>query len=155
MPEKIIKIGNKKQALSPALLLFADYAKLLITSDWNIESLGTEVFEYNRKFAQEPVFEASMILGKIIYIDSYKNVMTNISRSYFEKIGSGRVFKIFIGSNRNTISRLSVKYSEVEPGELVALFNSLDLLEIAIFRGKVAELLNFNTQTQVRINFYD
>lgn len=154
-PEKIIKVDSENNSAQPALLRFVEITHKLIESNHNLEEMGVDLANYNRKFAASPVFEESMILGKVIYIDSYKNVMINILREDFERIGRGRSFKIFIGSNRNSLSRITQKYSDTEPGELAAIFNSLGLLEIAIVRGKLAEMLNFTYQTQIRINFYD
>jgi S-adenosylmethionine hydrolase len=43
-----------------------------------------------------------------------------------------------------------------EPGELLALFNSASLLEIAIAQGNAAELLGLEPGTSVKIKFdYD
>jgi hypothetical protein len=155
MPAKlIIPEFNESESVKPALLCFVEIAQKIV-SGMSFDKIGKSVSEFKRKITAEPVCEADLILGKVIYIDSYKNVISNISHSVFEQIGRGRRFKIFIGSNRNTISRISRLYADSEHGELAALFNSLGFLEIAVVRGKVAELLNFTTQTQIRINFYD
>jgi len=145
---KAVRNGKK----NPALMRFIEIAKQIIDGK-NISDFGEEIPEYKRKISFEPTFDNNTILGKVIYIDSYENVITNITSELFDRIGLGRKFVITIGSTRNVISSLTDCYQDIEPGNLLALFNSLGLLEIAINKGKVAELFNFDTKTSVRINF--
>ena len=99
--------------------------------------------------------ENNAITGSVIYIDSYLNAITNVSKELFEKVGQGRKFEIFVQSQHNRIENLSKTYNEVDAGELVALFNSAGLLEIAINNGHAAQLLNLNNGSSVRIKFYE
>lgn len=99
--------------------------------------------------------EESAITASVIYVDSYMNVITNVSREFFEKVGRGRRFDIFVQSQHNRIDRLVKTYSEVESGELLALFNSAGLLEVAISNGYAAQLLSLGVGSSVRIKFYD
>ena len=48
-----------------------------------------------------------------------------------------------------------VKYSDVPVGELLARFNSLDLLEISINGANVAELLSLTSGSVIRIDHAD
>ena len=95
----------------------------------------------------------SVIAGSVIYIDSYQNAITNISRELFEKIGKGRPFEILVQSYHYKINRINKTYNETSDGELLAIFNSVGLLEIAINRGKVAELLNIGLHSNIRVKF--
>ncbi len=51
------------------------------------------------------------------------------------------------------INRISNKYNETPPGELLALFNAVNLLEIAIRNGNAAGLLKLNTSSTIRVEF--
>ena len=84
------------------------------------------------------------ITGKVIYIDNYENVITNISEELFLEIGQDRAFTIQIRNNE--IKQVVRSYSEVirfdidknkrmEGGKELALFNSLGLLELAIYKS--------------------
>ena len=99
--------------------------------------------------------ENNAITGSIIYIDSYLNGITNVSKDLFEKVGQGRRFEIFVQSQHNKVEKISKSYNDVDPGDLVALFNSAGLLEIAINNGYAAQLLNLNNGSSVRVKFYD
>jgi S-adenosylmethionine hydrolase len=102
-----------------------------------------------------PTIDESVINGSIVYIDSYRNAITNIPKELFEKIGKNRPFDVFIQSNHYKINKINKTYSETSAGELLALFNSLNLLEIAISSGNAADLLNLNINSIIRIKFYD
>jgi S-adenosylmethionine hydrolase len=84
------------------------------------------------------------IIGKVIYIDNYENVITNISEELFVEIGQGRSFTIQVRNNE--IKQVVRSYAEVirfdidkskrmEGGKELALFNSLGLLELAIYKS--------------------
>ena len=98
-----------------------------------------------------PTIDESTINGSVIYIDSFRNAITNISRELFDQIGKGRPFEIFVQSNHYKINRINKKYSDSSTGEMLALFNSLGLLEIAINSGNAADLLNLSVNSVVRI----
>ncbi len=101
-----------------------------------------------------PIVERNSILGNVIQIDPYGNAITNIKRDLFEDIGKGREFEIYLQSNFNKITQLSEHYEPNKMGELLALFNEEGFLEIAISHGNVAQLLNVDTSSEVRIRFF-
>lgn len=72
--------------------------------------------------------------GEVISIDSFGNVITNVSREAFETAVAGRPFEITI--NGRTIDQLHRAYQEAEAGRILALFGSGDLLEIAVAGGR-------------------
>jgi S-adenosyl-L-methionine hydrolase (adenosine-forming) len=108
---------------------------------------------FERHVPMRPVFEEGVISGSIIYIDSYFNAITNINRRLFHEVGKGRPYEILVHSNHYRITRLNKTYNETAAGELLALFNSLELLEVAIKDGNAAELLNLNINSVVRVKF--
>lgn len=119
-----------------------------------ISELGKEYKAFNRQVAMLPAIDESVINGSVIYIDSYRNAITNITEELFEKIRKKRRFEIFIQSNHYKVDRINRYYSETSVGELLALFNSAGCLEIAINNGNAADLLNLSVGSVVRIKFY-
>jgi hypothetical protein len=94
-----------------------------------------------------------VIIGKVVYIDSFSNAITNITKDLFYRVADNRKFQIFVQSNANKINKISKTYNESPEGELLALFNSLNLLEIAMNGGNAAEILSLNTNSTIRIRF--
>jgi len=72
-----------------------------------------------------PVKTRDRIYGKIIHVDNFGNLITNISER--EISGSGLKVRV----RGRTITGLSRTYMDVKSGELLAIINSFHLLEIA------------------------
>jgi S-adenosylmethionine hydrolase len=106
------------------------------------------------KIEFQPAIDDNSINGRIIYIDSYGNGFTNISRDLFERVGKERKFEIWVKTRKNKIEKISTSYNQVSGGDLIAIFNSLQLLEIAINQGNAADLLDLkDSETNVIIKF--
>jgi len=151
-PREAVLLKYDYAGTFPELSVFAQAAGDLIDSG-KINSLGTKHEKLYRQIAMLPAIDESVITGSIIYIDSYRNAFTNINRELFERIGKGRPFELLIQSNHYRINRINNWYSETTSGEILALFNSLGLLEIAINGGNAADLLNLSLNSSVRIKF--
>jgi len=101
-----------------------------------------------------PTIDESVIIGRIVYIDSFDNAITNISKDLFDRVARSRKYQIFVQSNSNKINQISSNYYDAPEGELLALFNSLNLLEIAMNGGNAAQILSLDTDSTVRITFF-
>lgn len=99
------------------------------------------------------VAQKDYIIGQVIYIDSYGNAVTNISGTLFEKVGAGRKFCIYLQGPYTKIEKISEGYSGVRPGELLALFNSAGLLELAVFLGNLSSMENIGLYDELQIQF--
>lgn len=154
-PEAIIKIkaGNDNSSF-PSLSVFAEAACHLAAGK-KISDLGKPINQLSRSVPLRAAIDDSVITGSVIYIDSYQNAITNITHDLFERVGIGRPFEILVTSNHYMINKLNKKYGETTTGEILALFNSLGLLEIAINNGNAARLLNLDPGSSIRITFKD
>lgn len=102
----------------------------------------------------EPSFSPNSITGKIVYIDSYGNAISNISRQLFEMVGKGRAFSIPILPNV-AIRTLSKSYHEGDEGDLIALFNSAGLLEFAIKAASLSTMYGKKVDDSIMVQFDD
>jgi len=153
-PAEAVEIKTKKNInLSfPELDIFIDAACMLIKKQ-KLSMLGPVVSNFAKTIPLRATIDDSSISGSIIYIDSYQNAITNITRELFNRVGKGRKFEIMVQSNRYRITRLNESYVETTTGEILALFNSLNLLEIAINLGNAAELLGLVINSSVGVSF--
>ncbi len=117
----------------------------------DIGKFGDKISELNKRTPFKPVIDTNVIKGKIIYIDRYQNVVTNISEKLFKEVCKKKKFKILVNAGQYRISEINTSYSDVGEGELVALFGSDNLLEIAQNRGRAAGLLGLALDDVVRI----
>jgi S-adenosylmethionine hydrolase len=154
-PDAVYKVRDTKNAANFLCLdVFVDTV-LHITEGHDFSKFCDPVSEYEEQIPYRPVIDKNLISGSVIYVDSFSNAITNISKEKFEKVGKGKLFEIFIQSNHYKIDRINNTYSDSVSGELLALFNSVGLLEIAINNGSAADLLNLGVNSAIRIKFYD
>ncbi|MGB4773847.1 MAG: SAM-dependent chlorinase/fluorinase [Daejeonella sp.] len=118
-----------------------------------LKDIGLPVNNVEQRMTLQPVIEESIIRGSVIYIDSFQNVITNITKELFTKFQRNRDFTLFFRRNES-ISQLSWHYNEVEEGEKLCLFGISNHLEIAINKGNASGLLGLNLGDIVRIEFH-
>lgn len=154
--QKLIKIPECKHEIPkiPALFTFGKIACEIINGK-DISEFGESTTDIKLLMPLNPTFSKDYILGHVIYIDSYKNAVTNISYELFSEMSKGRKFDIIPGIPKYKITKINRSYHDVSAGEVVAVFNSLALLEIAMNKGNIAELYSFNSSTKIRIEFKD
>jgi S-adenosylmethionine hydrolase len=119
----------------------------------NIEQLGHLSEEWVEKSHFQPVVTGNVIKGLVIYVDNYENVITNITKDFFEQNGHGRTFLIECRSEQ--INKLSGKYSDASPGEVLALFSHTGHLEIAINHDHASSLLGLYVNDSIRVEFFN
>jgi S-adenosyl-L-methionine hydrolase (adenosine-forming) len=97
-------------------------------------------------------FKASkkQIVGYVIRVDTYDNLITNIPKAVFDKLNPGN---FTIQFSREILTGLNESYADVEAGDCFAFFNSLGLLEIGINHGEGGKLLGLRLDSPVFINF--
>lgn len=112
--------------------------------------------------------EKNQIIGNVIYIDNYGNVVTNIKKKFFETIQKGREYEISARSYK--FKEVFNKYSDIvnfdtpienrnDEGRGLVLFNSSNYLEIAIYKsdnatvGSASTLMGLQMRDTVTVNF--
>ena len=81
----------------------------------------------------KPYVEGECLVGQVLEADRFGNLITNLTLGQVEEFLNGRSARITIGSI--IIEGLSQTYGQAPPGKPVALFNSLDRLELALAMG--------------------
>ncbi len=144
---EIVEIENNNACDSfPELNIFADVA-VQIAEKKDIANLGKPKDKLLRLLQLRASVEPSRITGNILFIDSFGNAITNVQKSAFEKIRNNRDFKIYVQSTNNLITQINTSYNQSSEGELLAIFNSINYLEIAIRKGNLCQLMNLDMKT--------
>ena len=121
--------------------------------------IGRKTTRIREQIGFQPAVDNTSIRGKVVHVDVYGNLMTNIRRSLFEDIGKGRPFRITFGRTDDDITRLDKGYADVPAGERVAFFSANGLLEVAINKGATgvgggaSQLFGVRAEDPVRIDF--
>lgn len=153
-PDNVYRIENTQEINFLSLNVFIEAAFNIIKEE-PFRNFSKKTDDYEKQIPLRPVIEKNLINGSVIYIDSFSNAITNITKETFDKIGHGKSFEIYIQSNHYKIDKVNRTYSDSISGELLAIFNSAGLLEIAINHGNAADLLNLTINSAIRIKFYD
>lgn len=170
-PDKVFKIFIPMPEFSsfPALDVFVK-AACHMARGGTLEVIGKpfENLKDIREFAPRIVEDGNGIVGNIIYIDNFGNVVTNIPRRIFEAYRKGRNFVLHARNKK--ITKIHKQYSDIinfeldkdkrnGPGDLLALFNSSDYIELAIYKsdlntvGGASTLLGLDYRDTITIEF--
>ena len=170
-PEKIVEINihDKIQTSFPVLDVFVK-AACHIARGGTLEVIGKPINEIKPIKNIMPYVndDKTQIIGSVIYIDNYGNVITNIKRSFFETIQKGRAFEI--SARNNKFKTIYKKYSDFvnfnieenkrnDEGRGLVVFNSGDFLEIAVYKsnsgtvGSASTLMGLGLMDAISVNF--
>jgi len=147
-PDEVVRIQNK--SCTDELGIFAMAAADLIAGK-KMSDLGKPVSRISEHIPLRATIDRNVITGSIIFVDSYGNAISNITREVFSRVFDNMKYRILIQSNKNHTDHIVERYGDVPVGELLARFNSLDLLEISINGANVSELLSLSPGSVIRI----
>lgn len=140
-PEMIIGIPLSKETAKNTTTITAvmgDVINQLVNGE-PILKIGNADPTYQEKRHLRPLVESDLIEGQIVFIDSFENVIVNITQEQFEQERKNRKFRI-VFKRDEIINKISDSYADVPEGEKLALFNSAGYLEIAVNKGNAAGL---------------
>ena len=109
------------------------------------EDLGPEMYEIMRLPFPAPFKQDGGLLGQVVYVDRFGNLVTNIADK--ELAGWERVH---VEICSRVIDRLSQYYAQ--GGSLAALIGSAGYLEVAVKNGSAAEELKAGVGTPVSVS---
>jgi S-adenosyl-L-methionine hydrolase (adenosine-forming) len=116
-------------------------------------NFGNAITEYTKlTLPKAKLVGDSLLKGSVLHVDRFGNLITNIFRQEFDAVREkipGSAFKVAIG--KQEIQGLKSFYAEAQKGELVALFGSTNLLEIAQNQGSAARTLGVTRGAEVGI----
>jgi len=150
-PGIIVKFSNAhlKESTFPTKDILAPIAAK-VASGAAIHDFGGPLQSIRKVMSRQFKASKKEIVGYVLWVDHYGNLITNIPKEVFDKLNPGR-FVIEFG--RETLDTLQHSYHEVEPGDCFAFFNSLGLLEIGINHGHGSNLLGLRYDSPVYIQF--
>ncbi|MBU2996823.1 SAM-dependent chlorinase/fluorinase [Cellulophaga baltica] len=170
-PDKVVKIDLNLQESSafPELDVFTKVA-CHIARGGTLDVVGKNFDNLKdiREFAPRVLENGKIIIGSVIYIDNFGNVITNIQKHVFEAYRGGRDF--VLNARNKKITKIHNKYSDIinfdlekskrkAPGDLLALFNSSKYIELAIYKsdlntvGGASTLLGLDYRDTISIEF--
>ena len=141
-----------------------------ISREGKLEVIGKKIDSIKEIKDIKPVVSSdnNQIIGSVIYIDNYGNVVTNITEKIFNKIAKSRPFTIYARNVK--FDRIYNNYSDAidysiskdkreEDGKKIALFNNLGYLELSIYKsnpstvGSASTLFGLGYRDQISVHF--
>lgn len=132
------------------------------------EVIGRKIDTARKLSFPKPVYNDSekMIIGEVMYIDNFGNIISNINKDLFETIGKG--YENFTIKFRNlSLSKVFTSHTEVVSdweretefhGQSAAIFNASQLLELTIYKGSrkngAKSLFGLNLGENIYIEFF-
>lgn len=170
-PEKVVQINipNPVHGSFPVMDVFVQVA-CHIARGGTLEVVGKPFDQLKdlKDFLPSVTDGGKKIIGSVIYIDNYGNVVTNIKKKFFEAYRKGRDFEL--NARTTKIKEIHNKYSDIVnfdleknsrrgPGDKLALFNSSEYIELAIYKsdlntvGGASTLLGLDYRDTITVNF--
>ncbi|MBT2619228.1 MULTISPECIES: SAM hydrolase/SAM-dependent halogenase family protein [Chryseobacterium] len=131
------------------------------------EVIGRKIKNVKELLFPKPVYNEAekMIIGEVMYIDNFGNIISNISKDFFEAAGKGH--ENFTIKFRNlSLSKVFSSHTEVVSdweretefhGQSAAIFNDSQLLELTIYKGSkkngAKSLFGLNVGGNIYIEF--
>ena len=151
-PESIWALDHplSGQTTFPEKEIFAPAAAKLAMG-MNPSEIGKPLPDFKRLTDRQVKATRKQITGHIIRVDHFGNLITNIPKQTFDILSKDKSYTIQFGGEK--FRRIHAAYNQAEQGECFIVFNSLDFLEIGIFKGNASELLGLDYDSVVNIIF--
>ena len=146
-PDKLfqITVDQKSDILTFASREILSIAACHLSRGGTPEIIGKEINNYNfDSTSVKPVIDKNSIRCTVIYIDNYGNVVTNIQKQLFQATVGDKKFKIFHGSDTDSINKISQVYKDVSIAEKY-LWAGADHLSISTICMNPFTLHKFDT----------
>jgi S-adenosylmethionine hydrolase len=110
------------------------------------DEFGVQIKKINKLSFPLLTKSAKKIVGEIIHIDNFGNLVSNVTRSELKQAKESKI-KI---KNR-VIPKISTTFSDVKSGEIVAYLGSSNFLEVGVNLGNAARTLRAKVGDKIEI----
>ena len=150
-PDLIVEVDFKQAKLKTLEDYYCRVVKE-ITFNNNIGSIGVATSKYIERKAMMAVLQQDKIIGNVIHIDNFGNVITNIHEADINRFGIDKQMRINY-RKYDFIDRIVENYVDVPQTYSLARFNSLGYLELCIHCGNASDLLGLTKGDAIQILF--
>ena len=156
--KKIREITNKKYFLPGESRTFEGRDKMAPAAAWlsmgiSCREFGPEAASYKKLNFQKPEIKGNEIVGQVLYIDKFGNLITNIPGKMLDIIRKKTGKKVFSLTTKGMkIDLFLQSYSSAKKGELLFLIGSIGMVEIAAREESASEKIRAEVYDEVRIS---
>jgi S-adenosyl-L-methionine hydrolase (adenosine-forming) len=117
----------------------------------SISKLGSKVEKLIKFPIPEPGIVDNHIYAHILHIDHFGNIITDISKEFWNKTIGKKRFAISIGKKK--ITQIKKTFADGKFGDIIAYYGSAGFLEIAIVSGNAVSKLNLTLDSPIVITW--
>ncbi|MEO8482912.1 MAG: SAM-dependent chlorinase/fluorinase [Acidobacteriota bacterium] len=144
-PKKVVELTERRYARPTVSRTFEGRDRFAPAAAWlskgvHLTALGRPLTDFHMLDLPKPQLDGAVLSGIVVRIDRFGNVVTNLDRKSCERLTEG-VGVLQLTAGGQDISRIVSTYTEINPGEIAALFGGTDHLEFAMRTASAAERL--------------
>ena len=152
-PKRVVELSERRYARPIVSRTFEGRDRFAPAAAWlatgvDLAALGRSTDDLHRLDVPRLTVNAGAILGEVVRVDRFGNLVTNIDRRSFNTI-AGHSFEVWVGEYQ--VKRIVSTYADGEAGEICALFGSADELEISSNGASVSALLGIARGAPVHV----
>jgi len=105
------------------------------------KEFGSQIFDYVAPDFAEPRLEDGQLVGEVLHVDGFGNVISNISGEELSCLGVRKGCRMVVGVGSKTVYvPFCSAYGEVPVGASLAVIGGTGFLELAVNQGCAAEV---------------
>jgi len=113
------------------------------------EAFGPSIKSWREISFQDPAMKQGKLIGEIVHVDAFGNLITNIDRKRLLQFSKDYSFAVRLG--RRTIQGLKQGYWEGKKGEPIVLIGSGGFLEISVREGNAQKALKIRKGAPIQV----
>jgi S-adenosylmethionine hydrolase len=154
-PKRVVDLTERRYARPTVSRTFEGRDRFAPAAAWlargvQLTALGRPISDYLTLELAKPEFDGTTLRGRVVRIDQFGNVVTNLDRRSCERLTEGGA-DVQLTVGEQGIARLVSTYADLAPGEVGALFGSTDHLECAMPSASAAERLGARVGVPVEL----
>ena len=153
-PKRVVELTERRYARPTVSRTFEGRDRFAPAAAWltkgiELPGLGRPLATWQMLTVPEPVVSESLVIGEVLRVDRFGNLVTNVDRRTFDRFAGHGGIEITAG--RHAVDKVVATYSEAAAGAICALFGSSDHLEVAVNGGSAAERLQLARGARVTL----
>ena len=155
-PKRVVELSERRYARPTVSRTFEGRdrfapAAAFLAKGIHLEAFGRAVADYQVLNLPVAELRGDALVGRVVRVDRFGNVVTNLDRRSCEKITNGHA-GIDLRLGGKTVSRMVATYADLVSGEIGALYGSTDHLECAAQSASAADVLGVRAGDPVELH---
>ena len=143
-PRRVVELTERRYARPTVSRTFEGRDRFAPAAAWiakgvQLSALGRPLRDYRLLDIPAPDMADDRVVGQVLRIDRFGNVVSNIDRKAFESVAQRGSIQIEVGPH--VIGRLVETYTEIGEDEVCALFGGTEHLEFAASSSSAVDRL--------------